>query len=131
VVADLRVLATALEAYQQEHGRPPAMVPLRMYGKSFKVTGAWPTQGFFEMAPIDGAPPTRDPFSSAGYSYWTDGQFWVLHSPGPDNMFTLHPVTDLAGQAANRESILQLRTYDSTNGTFSGGDLMRHGTKPR
>jgi len=152
VRADMRSLATALEAYQQAEGNYPTSRPLASFAerpaKLKKIGG----EGFRAIEPGNASvggitTPVAyittlypDPWGSQRwmpYAYWVspDGKGWVLISPGPDEVFNLDPaalerVYD-SGVSGPTEALMGgvgsrgAYTYDPTNGTVSAGDLWR------
>jgi type II secretory pathway pseudopilin PulG len=70
----------------------------------------------------------NDPFSddpNATYIYYTDGQGWVLISPGPDGVYDIDPLEDYISTLSQPSPALLEKCYDPSNGTKSSGDIFR------
>ncbi|MFW6303116.1 MAG: hypothetical protein ACOC2L_00725 [Candidatus Sumerlaeota bacterium] len=153
--ADMRSLATGIESYLVDnHAYPP-----HTYDPSRKVLWAGPADvptfdqryslttpvSFVSRYPIDY-------YNSAGrgdttFSWWTNGRDWFLASMGPDGDFDIDyrhferaityiavdddGTTHWAQDGAISETYFTLHSFDSTNGSFSSGDLFHFsGTNP-
>jgi type II secretion system protein G len=132
--ADMRSLATAIEAYRVDNNRyPPASTPANFYLGYYKLTSpiAYMTtlppdlfqkpdyiygQAYAWNRVPDGFTGDRADYF-AGFNNPVNGFFhrssmqWQLQSPGPDRAY----------------SNFDYPPYDPTNGTVSRGDLFRWG----
>jgi prepilin-type N-terminal cleavage/methylation domain-containing protein len=142
--ADMRTLATALEAYAADWNAYPPAMGNAMYFKLKVLSSpiAYVTNGY-----VPDPFPAGDPSFVLNYrkclSYlgrttsdtcirnddWVE--WWILSSNGPDCRYT-----NAAGEgpspalnAGNRARILDFR-YDPTNGTISDGNITRPGGQP-
>ncbi|NUP90679.1 MAG: hypothetical protein HUU25_12825 [Candidatus Sumerlaeia bacterium] len=137
VRADLRVMATAIEAYTVDHGTCPAAAeagsplsvnaghPLMSQRPSFTLKSGGPALTT-PIAYITSLIPDRCAGTGTTYAYAQVPETgplrpvlgaWLLLSPGPDLDW------DIAlGDALD---VMRAQTYDPTNGIASGGDLWR------
>jgi tetratricopeptide (TPR) repeat protein len=145
VKADMRTIATALEAYLIDWcgGYPPLKAGgLRMLITTPDVVGgkgginddqmdaaleeSRGIVGYLTMIPLD-------PFGAkqgALYQYYTgpsnpQNQGWILLSPGPDGTIQINPANDYDCQIPQPSPKLLMKSYDPTNGIFSAGDIFR------
>lgn len=135
VRADLRSLATALEAYHIDNSSypvwtmgnaPDSIAPDNALLATMPVFGTRaPSSLTTPIAYV--AHQFEDPFNRAGgpFSYYTDGPGWILLSPGPDGDFNVNPQRDYSSAVAQPSAELLQRAYDPTNGTVSAGDVFR------
>lgn len=144
VRADQRSIATALEAYFVDCSRYPlwaegegganADAPLdsdvfRL--PTFRIWALHWEQKTFMTLTTPGAYLTQyptDPFSDdlhATYVYYSDGQGWILISPGPDGVYDIDPLEDYISTLRQPSPRLLEKCYDPTNGIKSGGDIYR------
>jgi prepilin-type N-terminal cleavage/methylation domain-containing protein len=144
--SDMRSLATALEAYATDHGAYPSHEPLRNHvkqpdgkaGRRLRKAEGWnlstvgPELEVFLhslTAPLPYTTPLAfDPFfksEEVPFAYFRDGTGWILFSPGPDRIYNLVPGTDYDSSLEGIGERLFHKTYDSTNGTKSAGDVWR------
>jgi prepilin-type N-terminal cleavage/methylation domain-containing protein len=146
--SDMRSMATALEAYSVEHDLYPAHEPLRGYvnepdgraAKKLRKAGGWNLfavkagagglcHGLTTPVAYITAIPS-DPFAESKgmpFAYYNDKDIgWILYSPGPDGVYDIDPKTDYDSSDYNpNDSLLYGKTYDTTNGTKSSGDIWR------
>ena len=136
LLADQRSLATAIEAYYLDYRSLPSMVPLRDFTKKhkeLKAAGGWelftinpaclttPIPYYSSMPPDPHSPDKKMPFV-----YYTDGEGWILFSPGFDGMYEIIPWRDYDSQKElEGQEALFLKKFDATNGTKSRGDVWR------
>lgn len=59
------------------------------------------------------------------YSYYVEGNAWILFSAGPDLDYDIHPVSDFEYDGWEPTASLLLKSYDPTNGVASSGDIFR------
>ncbi len=146
--SDMRSIGLALEAYRADHGSYPAYtfdrresidpgsaaefervhgrIPtLRARAGTQLATLTTPTPYLTEPFPADRF--LERQFRNSTYAYWTDGDGWIIWSPGPDGKYTITGPETLYSSAIAQPSELLLITftYDPTNGTVSPGDLWR------
>jgi type II secretory pathway pseudopilin PulG len=147
VKADMRSMATALEAYYVDNELYPAWASgeqganghLPKDSVAFKVptfrvrTSAREKFGTL-TTPISyiGSHILRDPWASVGkkepgatFSYYTDPNGWILVSPGPDRVYDIDPLEEYTSRISQPSDELLAKAYDPTNGTVSGGDIFR------
>lgn len=138
VKADMRSMATALEAYRADHGQYPACTFIAAESAIPATTGkSRPTfrvaaSGILAtmttpVAYLTGYP--HDAFSRqrppATFAYYTRNDSWIMWSPGPDGDYdTDWKTLDLAVPLPS-EHVLTKLTYDPTNGSLSDGDIWR------
>lgn len=134
VKADLRSMATALEAYNVDWNQYPP-------SPEFSTIMAREGEGVIEYYPRAITTPIayltrifQDPFSKeAPYLYYRidgkenpelaqDNMFWILWSRGPDGVSNINEKSDLLKPA------LYDMMYDPTNGMMSPGDIIRSTT---
>jgi type II secretion system protein G len=137
VRAEMRMLATALEAYRiDENAYPPYLVPpgTRLQPTSRRLRPLTTPIAYVTSIPPDiFAIRTRDPnydafdyvdeespkelFSPPWDYQWTYGYAWIMNSMGPDliNQYRSLGYPDMF--------------YDPTNGTVSDGDIIRAGPR--
>jgi len=144
--ADIRTLATALESYRVDNNQyPPAMflagrvetledrwrfvttpiayitsIPPDPFGdqdaqESFPAP-PWKYRTFDFVAKVPVPPPNNDGFFDFLYSNYGKQGLWYVASQGPNQVPELTISASLAGLP-----------YDPTNGTISGGDIVRIG----
>ncbi|MCX7047516.1 MAG: DUF3352 domain-containing protein [Candidatus Sumerlaeota bacterium] len=150
--ADMRSLATALEAYFIDNGAycpSSADSSFNLYGgaalrhpelarqptfvrppqnPSIKMMSLTTPVAYITRFPDDPYAPEKD----ITYSYYSCGSGmksgWILWTPGPDKKYdlTAENITQLYDSKILQPSdILLKHAYDPTNGTMSGGDLFR------
>lgn len=137
---DMRNMATAIEAYHQDHGSFPVQVPLPTFArddkerqelKGLELFTAEPggqhmhdlttPVAYLPAIPVD----VYSPSKHLPYSYFTDGQSWLLYSAGPDGRFDLVPVQDFDSVTTQPSERIVSKSHDPTNGTLSAGDVWR------
>lgn len=139
VRSDMRSLATAIETYKLDHDAYPAVEP-------FPAEHFAPTEQPVAFNPPIGSgrirnittpisyitsefPDPHSPRRGETFAYYTDGDGWILISPGPDRIYDIvNPATVYTGSEEDFEIIharLAPYTYDPTNGKDSGGDVWR------
>ncbi len=144
---DMMAIGTALETYRIDHNAYPVFttntemqaggrglpegVPTFHRGiaygqsdgtgingsKSFLATLTTPISYLVKMP--------EDPFAagSGSYAYYHDGDAWVVWSPGPDGKYDV----DLEAFRTLPDGDFMARfSYDPSNGTVSGGDMISH-----
>ena len=136
VKADMRTIATGLEAYRVDYNRypPSTLVPRFLRLRPLTTPVAYLTtvpQDVFDSADTRGGP---GPWRSTGnYSYGAmpidqESRFAVV-SDGPDRRAESDPVEFYPGYPAisweNPSSGYAYYRYDPTNGTISVGDVWR------
>lgn len=149
--SDMRLLATAIEAYSVEQKSYPAWTLDPALKTSWKSESEMPTfyrrmasgpETLTLTTPLvftTGIP--MEPFTGRDeertFAYWVrpDGKGWILVSAGPDKVFNLDLATIQSLCVPFREDARdRLRagagprgayTYDPTNGAVSTGDLWR------
>jgi len=133
--APIRFLATAIEAYYNDHNAYPPIKPLREYAKNEKElrkAGGWDLTTFG----ISLTTPTAylkeiitDPFSSQPlpFVYYRDEKGWMILTRGPDKDYDMDPAKMYNGSISqpSRDLVTSTGTYDPTNGTISSGDIWR------
>ncbi|MCX7044678.1 MAG: hypothetical protein NTX50_04215 [Candidatus Sumerlaeota bacterium] len=132
----------ALEAYQVDHGCYPAWANgargANKFLKSSHESYAIPTFRVYAakdefFASLTTPTPyitsfPHDSFAPGGksgvsYGYYTTGSCWLLFSAGRDMRYDIDPIKDFIPGGDN--TILIMKTYDPTNGTYSAGDIFR------
>lgn len=145
--ADMRVLQVALEAFQIEinayvtpgTGSDGANAWLGIspqspaYNRSTfgqSKTGNTPRSwalttpiAFISTYPTD--PFAPDEKATYGYYVSKDNRKYIILSAGPDGDYDITPAQDLPADTLRWQSAILNKTYDSTNGTKSNGDLWR------
>lgn len=143
VKADMRYLASAIEAYRNDHGVPPPAVRapgrpmagagnerawLDAVGPAFGVPLALTTPvAYIHALPAD----PFSPFSGGPSLYFRAGDDWLLASFGPDKRADIaDPAIYFAPSdrppGRPHASIADV-AYDPTNGSTSAGDVWRAG----
>jgi len=138
---DLRVLATAWEAYRVDYNRYPPDYDSGQDGGSAGYRGEEKTYrcvttpvAYITSVPVDIFQLDDDRYSKQGrfYLYWgtttnlrsfewiSSGTMWLMAGYGPDKDWDTHG--HYTGTAINQ-------LYDPTNGTISSGDLGRTNVK--
>ena len=130
-------MATALESYYIDFGQYPpstlgsapdsisrgnpllATMPTFSLNNSFTTPIAYMT-GLMEDTFNEGPPDTVNTFS-----YFSDGNGWILVSPGPDRDFDIDPPRDYDSSIEQPSPSLIAHRFDPTNGTVSDGDIYR------
>lgn len=147
--ADMRSLATAIEAYMVEtnqyppwtldpkqqaafpHEEPP--IPTFLTEKPGTLTPFSALQKHLSIlppAPFGRAKTPNGQWTQATFAYWAPEDFgWILWSPGPDLIFDMdfeaaQKVYDVRRSNPTPELIAGY-TYDATNGIISAGDIWR------
>jgi type II secretory pathway pseudopilin PulG len=137
--SDMRSMATAIESYYVDFNvYPPSTEnPGEMYGNkpanadhfsTFRVMNpkqAMPlttpigylTSSFFEPANSD--------LNSGPYGYFSEKDFWVVWTAGPDKKFDINPSNFQGFKFPITSEEIANQTYDPTNGTISAGDIWR------
>ncbi len=133
--APMRFLATAVEAYYNDHNAYPPMKPLRDFAqneKELRKAGGWDltTIGISLTTPTAYMQEiVTDPFSTQAlpFVYFRDGKGWMFLSRGPDGDYDMDPAKMYNGSLSqpSRELLTSPTTYDPTNGTISSGDVWR------
>ena len=144
--ADMRSLATAIEAYSVDTDTYPAWTSGpegSIYGTLAAPGGPLAGQPTFRMKANASDPVMTlttpimyltsvpsDPFSPVGgqaFSYWGDNGRWLVWSAGPDKVYdiTLENVPKAFAPDNTPSDLLKQKTYDPTNGTVSSGDVWR------
>jgi hypothetical protein len=131
-LADMRSMATAVEAFAVDAGHFPASVEganPQSVAQGDPLLRDMPTLSTRESLTTPVAYLSAlfaDPFNPHGstFSYWQDGRGWILVSPGPDGVFDSNPARDYQGDIRQPSARLVSLIYDPTNGETSGGDLM-------
>jgi len=145
VKADLRSLATAIEAYNVDNNSYPMWASGEKGANarvgagqsafsipSFRIWSKVEERGRFHLLSTPIAYITgifEDPFAAedgAVYGYYSIGdKGWILYSTGPDKVYDIIPgeVLDSGGEISR--DLLIGKTYDPTNGTVSAGDIYR------
>lgn len=140
VKADLRTIATALEAYLVDWcgGYPPvkagglrilAGMPALADSKgrrpdndvSVYLERRKETITYLRLVPFD--PFAKNPGDFYHYHGRING--WILVSLGPDGNLEIDLLNDYDDRIAQPTSKLLIKSYDPTNGTFSAGDIFR------
>lgn len=141
VRSDLRMLAVALESYRAEHGGYP---PSTFDRSLTAMVGIPPTnvdQDVPFMVGPAGAPymllttpvpyldsTVREHFppdrTNTGYAYFSDGQGYMIFSPGPDHRYNVRNPKGFVSDVDLMRKLALLQ-YDASNGTFSAGDIIR------
>ncbi|MBN1516732.1 hypothetical protein JXA32_09210 [Candidatus Sumerlaeota bacterium] len=72
----------------------------------------------------------RDPFAAKGctFCYYNFGKKWMLWSPGPDGDYDIDlKIAKETNEMSDMERYIHLSSfmYDSTNGSYSKGDIIR------
>lgn len=149
---DMRSMTTVLESYFVDHSSYP------LYGTEFYSINAginprkdlynlpsfriWINEdekNQFHLVTTPVAYVTdifKDPFSErkeGHFTYYTDGDGWIMTSPGPDGIYDIDPRLIYDSSVAQPSMELQTGTnvkgraytYDPTNGAKSPGDLYR------
>ncbi len=140
--ADMRSIATALEAYSVDYTKYPINEWAPIIGSAASLRRLTTPIAFITNIPKDvfrltlpekfsGANAAKNANGIAYFEYWNyrtedgwDVYGWSLRSMGPDSDL------DLCGAPidAPGESVSPLNgIYDSTNGTISNGDIIRFG----
>lgn len=142
--SDLRLMATAIEAYFIDHNAYPAhtldrtktllngtssinadpTVPFPLVDPTGRVASLVAPVPYLTSFPSD-VFRAADP--EAGFAYYTSGRAWILYSPGPDKVYDItNPATLFdAEDGSLLDEPWLLMAFDPTNGTFSAGDVMR------
>ena len=142
---DMRTIATALECYIIDYcaGYPPLKLGgLRMLTGTPDIIGgrgemsvnftSWKIEEprvhriYLRIIPLD-------PFGkkTGDFYYYYTGETrpqssgWILISRGPDSSFEIDPPKDYDVLEKQPSPKLLVKSYDSTNGTFSVGDIFR------
>ena len=149
VQTDLRVLATAVEAYYIDNNEFPAATTLPEMTHDFDRLDE--TARRQEQIPTfarrnwhSNADPgvkslttpvaylarmPSDPFATsegAGYRYWHDENGFILWSPGPRGEYAITDPSEVYSSDEPQPSDALLhRSWDPTNGTISPGDIWR------
>lgn len=113
VLSDLKTYETALRTYKIDHYvypqwhtvNPPLTTPVQYLSSLVEDVFAKPTKSF---------PETWIRFAS-------DGRYYVAWSVGPDQESQISGLADIKAGLDK----LQLKSYDSSNGTESIGDIWR------
>ncbi|MBN1518076.1 DUF3352 domain-containing protein [Candidatus Sumerlaeota bacterium] len=139
--ADQRSLATALEAFYIDNNqypnwatgvdsinnsKEPSVALKAVDSMNAQEYSAWHLTS--PIAYITRYP--EDVFSTKGYgfNYYSDGNGWILWSCGPDKVLdlTVDNIFELYDPTIQQPSKALLNfSYDPTNGTRSGGDIIR------
>ncbi len=139
--SDMRYLATAIEAYTIDHDARPLMVMLRDHenaGDELREMGGWHlttihTGGLMQegittpVAYLNELPEDRFSLDEGlPYVFYTDGNVWILLSPGRDKDYDLKaPWKYINRSSYSQLTEIQNYAYDPTNGTESSGDVIR------
>ena len=140
VKSDLRTMATALEAYFSDENRYPP-VPMGLGPRFWRLKPLTTPIAYISDIPSDpfDAADThghhRGRFSSGMYAYGarplTNASRWILASDGPDRrpsgdrlQFMFYPGYS-PGLFFGQVEGFTTELYDPTNGTVSGGDIVR------
>lgn len=146
--ADMRSLATAIEAYFADNKQYPAMTPLADWATGSEVA-TLKEMGGDTLFTIAASPyphktsaglTTPNAYASSlfndplfpskrrgmPFAYSTNNESWILLSGGPDEDFdVVNPLTMLHGNFEETKTGLLPYTYDPTNGSVSDGDVWR------
>jgi len=148
--ADMRSMATGLEAYYIDNNSYPASVP-GTHPLSFNKAPATREMPSFRLGVKTKSPDGRemavpmtvttpltyitryfkDPFQLSPtdpqptFAYYGDRNGWILISPGPDGDYDINPAKDYSSDIRQPTLQLLLKAYDPSNGTVSGGDVFR------
>lgn len=128
--ADLRSLATAIEAYYVDNNSYPVhQFDETLGGARYAFA---PHKGTFQTLTTPIGYITSiwpDPFATGQettYSYFSTGKTWIVWSFGPDRDDDIGPFLSGARfDLSELEEALVSYTYDPTNGTISDGDIVR------
>jgi type II secretory pathway pseudopilin PulG len=142
--SDLRMMATAIEAYYVDHNAYPAhtldrtktllngtpsinadpTVPFPLSDPTGRVASIISPVQYLTSYPSD---PFRPVDPEVGFAYYSTGTAWILYSPGPDQTYDI--VAPAALFDPEDGSLLDepwlLLAFDPTNGTVSAGDVLR------
>lgn len=112
-LSDLRTYETALRTYKIDH---------YVYPQWRTVTPplTTPVQYLRSLVEDVFAKPTRDN-PAAWLRFASDGRYYIAWSVGPDKESQISGLADIKAGLDK----LQLKSYDSSNGTLSAGDLWR------
>jgi len=137
----LRDVSKALEAYRDDNGAFPGLRPLREFytdptkldraggGALFGIDSGGPGHRGLTTPVAYAASLLSDPFApeeAAPFAYYTDGEKWILISPGPDGDYDINPKRDCDFSLSQPTTHILLMMYDPTNGTkHSDGDIVR------
>lgn len=130
--SDLRVLATALEAYATDNNHyPPTPIAVALRFRAFRPLT-------YPIAYLETIP--RDPFKTIN-TIWSIGTYdygarpvgkesrWAMASDGPDRRDDTNPLRLYPGYSAGlfygKVEGFNYILYDPTNGTISRGDIFR------
>ncbi len=134
--ADLRMVATGLEAYYIDNNKYPVSTTdaEAMDGGGKLPVGVPGFQRLVQSGPHSLTTPIAylsripsDPFAveSSPYAYITRGKSWLLWSPGPDGRHDMD-WTAFDPEAEKQSPVFRAAySYDVTNGITSRGDLWR------
>ncbi|MBN1476630.1 type II secretion system protein GspG [Candidatus Sumerlaeota bacterium] len=131
--ADLRSLATGLEAFYVDNNRYPRAVAGSDPTSISRGDPMMAMQSTFSTADSITSPIAyltgymEDPFGPTGapYCYFSDAHGWILVSAGPDGDFDFDPKQVYHSDIAQPSVELIRYAYDPTNGTVSDGDVFR------
>lgn len=141
--ADLRSLATGIEAYYIELNAFPAAIPLSRFATKRRHREALDALGLTTVNPGTGPSQSGittpvpyltdvfiDPFSGdfgdLPLAYWPHANGWIAWSAGPDGVYQIRPTPEFYDPShPERSPALIDATYDPTNGTKSAGDVWR------
>ncbi len=141
--ADMRSLATALEAYRVDHeAYPPGMMmrDLAAQSKELKESRLQGANGrdLQTLSPLLTTPvsyittiPWQPEYGKANFklpfAYHGNDRAYILFASGPDNFYDFQPEPDFM-ETRDADAIREfcmLLTFDPTNGTKCSGDLFR------
>lgn len=121
--ADMRTMASAIEAYYADAGRypgwegnPPTWSPYSVFTTPIGYINSYPMEQYFN--------------DKRTFCYYSDrkGEWWILWSPGPDmdvDLTTSYLESIYHPGISHHADELLLFAYDPTNGTDSSGDFFR------
>ena len=134
IVETQRILAEAIENYYADYNVYPEM----MFNKELQKHASWKlytVQTGDTIRRVAGiTTPVAyvkhifcDPFANRKnipYRYYTNGKGWILFSPGPDTDSNIDPAVDFDTSISQPSPhLINLKTYNVTNGTTSAGDI--------
>ena len=138
--ADMRSLATGIEAYFVDNNVYPLMHPLRDFApkpEALKEAGGWDLMTIEPgnvgigglTTPIAYVtslfPDVTSPDGKLPYAYHADRAGWIVFSPGRDGKYDIDPTKDYDGSTTQPSVRLLQKSYDPTNGLGSAGDVWR------